>query len=521
MDPKIKAPASTPPYRQDAQKGYLPSVPFPHAGPEPSGQTLQNFLKGNTLDGGRAAFSLQVIGMEYESDPPESDDEGICDLDGPECSEDGVECCIVATFSEELGIPCQNPDCPRYIPIPHPSAVPDPSRESRPPTGPSPGAGPSGVYGSLGGNSSSQDDNICLPSKESMHVHRDPPIASGQGEMPARMTPTPAKINLLLQNAIEQAVSAKLDIQIQESQERWRINFQRIESLQQLDLYDQWCLQIHHCYCRFHRQHPPVQVKSTAKTMEVNVVVLESALEQAFLKVVQQESQELPAANTIESWLNEQEDVVRNPESIGSRSETASHVSCAHHCLCRKEIATLAAENKAIKLNQEKLFHLFSMGRSFAHPSPHLPDPPVGSTCSVADEATEVFSLAPTTDSRAEEQKKKREKLKERVFESRNPQRVSEARIKKKTEVLADKRSADPMIAAQVLLAQSLLGAAGVSSAAQVNPIPAGGGGIEDIINPVRAKLRAIATQPKYNGNPRRCAVFKREFSLCVGKNKL
>ena len=47
---------------------------------------------------------------------------------------------------------------------------------------------------------------------------------------------------------------------------------------------------------------------------------LESALEQAFLKVAQEESQELPAANTIESWLNEQEDVVRKPESIASRS---------------------------------------------------------------------------------------------------------------------------------------------------------------------------------------------------------
>ena len=50
MDPKGKAPAPTPPYRQDAQKGYLPSVPFPHAGPEPSGQALRSFLKGNSLE---------------------------------------------------------------------------------------------------------------------------------------------------------------------------------------------------------------------------------------------------------------------------------------------------------------------------------------------------------------------------------------------------------------------------------------------------------------------------------------
>ena len=218
MDPKGKAPAPTPPYRRDAQKGYLPSVPFPHAGPEPSGHAPRSFLKGNSLDGSRGAFSLEAsysaIGMEYESDPPDSDDESMCDLDDPDGPEDGVECCIVATFSEELGIPCQNPDCPRYIPIPHPSSVPDPSRESGPPTGPSPGAGPSGVYGSLDGDSSSQDDDIRLRSKESMHVHQDPPIASGPGEMPTRMTPTPAEIDLLLQNAIEQAVSAKLDTQI-------------------------------------------------------------------------------------------------------------------------------------------------------------------------------------------------------------------------------------------------------------------------------------------------------------------
>ena len=77
------------------------------------------------------------------------------------------------------------------------------------------------------------------------------------------------------------------------------------------------------------------------------------------------------------------------------------------------------------------------------------------------------------------------------------------------------------MIVAQVLLAQSLLGATDASGAAQVNPILAGGGGIEDSVNPVRAKLRAIAKQPKYNGSPRRWAVFKEELSLWVCKNKL
>ena len=201
--------------------------------------------------------------MEYESDPPDSDDESICGLGwnpSPDPLEDSVECCIVATFTEELGIPCQNPDCHRYQPIPHPSSIPFPSKESGPQSGPSPGAGPSGVYGSFDGDSFSPDDDIRLPSKETMQVHCDPPISSGQGEMPARTRATPEEIDLLLQNVIEQAVSVKLDTQIQEAQERWRLRFEKIGSVQRLHLYEQWCLQIHHCYCRFHNEHPPVPI---------------------------------------------------------------------------------------------------------------------------------------------------------------------------------------------------------------------------------------------------------------------
>ena len=96
-----------------------------------------------------------------------------------------------------------------------------------------------------------------------------------------------------------------------------------------------------------------------------------------------------------------------------------------------------------------------------------------------------------------------------------------ETRKKEKKGNLTEKRYTDPIILAQVLPAQSLLGAAGDSGAAQHNPILAGGGGIEDIINPVRAKLTAIAKGSKYNDNPRRWAVFNREFSQWAAKNKL
>ena len=249
MDPEGKATAPTSPYRQDAKKGYLPSDDLPHVGPEPPGYAPRSFLSGNSLDGSRAVFSFEAVGMEYESDPRDSDDDSIFRLGGnpsPDPLEDSVECCIVATFTEELGIPCENPDCPRYQRIRSPNSIPDLSQESGPRSGPSPGAGPSGVYGSFGGDSFSPDENIRPPCKETMQVHRDPPISSGPGAMPARARATPAQIDLLPQNVIEQAVSVKLDTQIHEAQERWRLRFQKMKSLQRLDLYDQWCLQIHH-----------------------------------------------------------------------------------------------------------------------------------------------------------------------------------------------------------------------------------------------------------------------------------
>ena len=208
-----------------------------------------------------------------------------------------------------------------------------------------------------------------------MEVHRDPPIASGPREMTARTRATPAEFDLLLKNVIEQAVSVKLDTQIQEAQEHRRLKFKKIESLHPLELYDQWCLQIHHYYCTFHREHPLALVRPAAEEMTIDTGPLEKALEGAFLMVAKRESRDPPITNTIESWLNEQEDVVRRPESIASQSETASHVCCANHCSCRKEIATLERENEAIKINQERLLSFLTMGRNFAPP----PFPPEGS----------------------------------------------------------------------------------------------------------------------------------------------
>ena len=179
---------------------------------------------------------------------------------------------------------CQNPDCRQYYPIPHASSVPDLSQESGPQSGPSSGAGPSRVYRFLDGDSSSPDDDIRPPSEETIRVHRGPPIESGPGEMVAIIRATPAEIDLLLENIIKQAVSVKRSTQEQGGQECWRLILKEVGSPQQLEWYYQWCLQIHHCYCRFHREHPRVPVRTAAETIEIDAGSLEKVLKEAFLK---------------------------------------------------------------------------------------------------------------------------------------------------------------------------------------------------------------------------------------------
>ena len=68
----------------------------------------------------------------------------------------------------------------------------------------------------------------------------------------------------------------KRGTQIQQGQERWRLKFEEIESLQQLDLYGQRCLQICHCYCSFHREHPLAPVRPATETMQVDTGVEEA-----------------------------------------------------------------------------------------------------------------------------------------------------------------------------------------------------------------------------------------------------
>ena len=55
--------------------------------------------------------------------------------------------------------------------------------------------------------------------------------------MPARTGATPAELDLLLNNVIEQAISVNPGTQIQEVQQLCTLKFKKIESLQRWELY--------------------------------------------------------------------------------------------------------------------------------------------------------------------------------------------------------------------------------------------------------------------------------------------
>ena len=108
-------------------------------------------------------------------------------------------------------------------------------------------------------------------------------------------------------------------------------------------------------------------------------------------------------------------------------------------------------------------------------------------------------------------------KIKERVKISCPWSRTAEARAKvqnaKRTASRSTPAAADSNALAQCLLAQTLAGAA-------VSAITAGVG-LESLLNPTSLRLRQVAKEPKYNGNPRRWPQLQREFKLWVKTQKL
>ena len=148
----------------------------------------------------------------------------------------------------------------------------------------------------------------------------------------------------------------------------------------------------------------------------------------------------------------------------------------------------------------------------------------VGKGTDPSEKATEIFSIAPSVDSKTTDARVGRSKLKERVKISRSESRTEKARGKAQNAKQSASRTlpaaAGSNSLAQLLLAQTLAGAGVANDAAKVSTIRASVW-LESILNPTSLRLRQIAKQPKYNGNPRRWPQFQREFTLWVKTQKL
>ena len=127
-------------------------------------------------------------------------------------------------------------------------------------------------------------------------------------------------------------------------------------------------------------------------------------------------------------------------------------------------------------------------------------------------------------DSKTTDAQISRSKRKERVKNSRSESGTEKAREKvqnaKRTASRTTPSAADSNALAQLLLAQTLAGAGVANDAAKVSAITAGVG-LESLLNPTSLRLRQVAKQLKYNGNPRRWPQFQREFKLWVQTQKL
>ena len=148
----------------------------------------------------------------------------------------------------------------------------------------------------------------------------------------------------------------------------------------------------------------------------------------------------------------------------------------------------------------------------------------VGKETEPPKEATEDFPIAPSVDSKTTDARISRSKLKERMKISRSESRTEKAREKaqnaKRTAPCTTPSAADSNTLAQLLLAQTLAGAGVANDATKVFAITAAVG-LESLLNRTSLRLRQVAKQPKYNGNPRSRPQFQREFKLLVKTQKL
>ena len=255
--------------------------------------------------------------------------------------------------------------------------------------------------------------------------------------------------------------------------------------------------------------HPPVSIRDD----------LAAAVEEGILEAARQASLEIRAegAPQVDSWLRTTE--IGGPTACSGPSGHGMY--CPADCSCRfqrdAELQQLKDQMHLIiqTLGIKNLFktHMRSEGASS-----------VEQATEPSEEATEIFSIAPSVDSRTTDARISRTKLKERVKISRSESRTAKARTEaqnaKRTASLTAPSAADSNTLAQLLLAQTLAGAGVANDAAKVSAITAGVG-LDSLLNPTFLRLRQVAKQPKYNGNPRRWPQFQREFKLWVKTQKL
>ena len=255
--------------------------------------------------------------------------------------------------------------------------------------------------------------------------------------------------------------------------------------------------------------HPPVSIRDD----------LAAAVEEGILEAARQASLEIRAegAPQVDSWLRNTD--ISGPTACSGPSGHGMY--CPADCSCRfqrdAELQQLKDQMQLIiqTLGIKDLFktHMRSEGASS-----------VEQATEPSEEATEIFSIAPSVDSRTTDARISRTKLKERVKISRSESRTAKARTEaqnaKRTASRTAPPAADSNTLAQLLLAQTLSGAGVANDAAKVSAITAGVG-LDSLLNPTSLRLRQVAKQPKYNGNPRRWPQFQREFKLWVKTQKL
>ena len=258
--------------------------------------------------------------------------------------------------------------------------------------------------------------------------------------------------------------------------------------------------------------HPPFSSRDVESE-------LAAAVEQGILEAARQASLEIRAegAPQVDSWLRATN--ISGPTACPGPSGHGMY--CPADCCCTSQ---RDAELQELKDEMHLIVETLGIKNLFKTHMRSEDASSVGQGMEPSEEATEIFSIAPSVDSRTTDARISRTKHKERVQTSRSESRTEKARnqalIAKRTASRTAPAAADSNALAQLLLAQTLAGAGVANDAAKVSAITAGVG-LESLLNPTSLRLHQVAKQPKYNGNPRRWRQFQREFKLWVKTQKL